>query len=105
MVLTELGRKVWAGDVGEQMKKKIPNGRFGYPEEIAACALFLASGAVKYSATAPATKESRSLARFHHSYSNHINRRLQDIGVVATITRRLGADDEIGGNVFMEMML
>jgi glycerol dehydrogenase len=43
VVLTELGRKAWAGEVGEQMKKKIPNGRFAYPEEIAACALFLAS--------------------------------------------------------------
>jgi glycerol dehydrogenase len=45
VVLTELGRKAWAGDVGEQMKKKIPNGRFAHPEEIAACALFLASQA------------------------------------------------------------
>ena len=45
VVLTELGRKAWAGEVGEQMKKKIPNGRFAYPEEIAACALFLASDA------------------------------------------------------------
>ena len=45
VVLTELGKKAWAGDVGEQMKKKIPAGRFAYPEEIAACALFLASEA------------------------------------------------------------
>jgi NAD(P)-dependent dehydrogenase (short-subunit alcohol dehydrogenase family) len=45
VVLTELGRKAWAGEVGEQMKKKIPNGRFAYPEEIAACALFLATDA------------------------------------------------------------
>jgi glycerol dehydrogenase len=45
VVLTELGRKAWAGEVGEAMKKKIPNGRFAYPEEIAACALFLASDA------------------------------------------------------------
>jgi NAD(P)-dependent dehydrogenase (short-subunit alcohol dehydrogenase family) len=45
VVLTELGRKAWAGEVGEQMKKKIPNGRFAYPEEIAACALFLAGDA------------------------------------------------------------
>jgi NAD(P)-dependent dehydrogenase (short-subunit alcohol dehydrogenase family) len=43
--LTELGRKAWAGEVGEAMKKKIPAGRFAYPEEIAACALFLASAA------------------------------------------------------------
>jgi NAD(P)-dependent dehydrogenase (short-subunit alcohol dehydrogenase family) len=45
VVLTELGKKAWAGEVGEQMKKKIPAGRFAYPEEIAACALFLASDA------------------------------------------------------------
>jgi len=60
---------------------------------------------VKYRTTARATKESRGFARFHHSYSKHINRRVQDIGVAATTTRRLVADDEIGGNVFMEMML
>lgn len=47
----------------------------------------------------------RCLARFHHSYSNHINRGLQDIGVVATTTGRLVADDEIGGSVVKEMML
>ena len=45
VVLTELGKKAWAGEVGEAMKKKIPFGRFAQPEEIAACALFLASGA------------------------------------------------------------
>jgi NAD(P)-dependent dehydrogenase (short-subunit alcohol dehydrogenase family) len=45
VVLTELGRKAWAGEVGEAMKKKIPTGRFADPEEIAACALFLASDA------------------------------------------------------------
>jgi NAD(P)-dependent dehydrogenase (short-subunit alcohol dehydrogenase family) len=45
VVLTELGKKAWAGEVGEQMRKKIPAGRFAYPEEIAACALFLASDA------------------------------------------------------------
>jgi NAD(P)-dependent dehydrogenase (short-subunit alcohol dehydrogenase family) len=45
VVLTELGRKAWAGDVGEAFKKKIPLGRFAYPEEIAAAALFLASNA------------------------------------------------------------
>ena len=45
VVLTELGRNAWAGEVGERMKEKIPAGRFAYPEEIAACALFLASEA------------------------------------------------------------
>ena len=43
VVLTELGKKAWAGDVGEQMKKLIPNGRFAYPDEIASVAVFLAS--------------------------------------------------------------
>lgn len=45
VILTELGKKAWAGEVGEVMKKKIPAGRFGYPEEVAAVALFLASDA------------------------------------------------------------
>lgn len=45
VVLTELGKKAWAGKVGEAFKKTIPAGRFAYPEEIAACALFLASDA------------------------------------------------------------
>ena len=45
VILTELGKKAWAGEVGEAMKKKIPAGRFGYPEEVAAVALFLASDA------------------------------------------------------------
>jgi NAD(P)-dependent dehydrogenase (short-subunit alcohol dehydrogenase family) len=45
VTLTELGKRVWAGDVGEAMKKKIPVGRFAYPEEIAAVALYLASDA------------------------------------------------------------
>ncbi|HAM1157640.1 TPA: D-threitol dehydrogenase [Listeria monocytogenes] len=44
-ILTELGKKAWAGQVGEDMKKLIPAGRFGYPEEVAACALFLVSDA------------------------------------------------------------
>jgi 2-deoxy-D-gluconate 3-dehydrogenase len=44
VVETELGRKAWAGEVGEAMKRKIPAGRFAQPEEIALAALFLASG-------------------------------------------------------------
>jgi NAD(P)-dependent dehydrogenase (short-subunit alcohol dehydrogenase family) len=43
VVLTELGKKAWAGEKGEAMKKLIPTGRFALPEEIAATALFLAS--------------------------------------------------------------
>lgn len=45
VILTELGKKAWAGEVGEAMQKKIPVRRFGYPEEVAAVALFLASDA------------------------------------------------------------
>ncbi len=45
VVLTELGKKAWAGEVGEAMKLKIPTRRFADPAEIAACALFLASDA------------------------------------------------------------
>lgn len=45
VVETELGKKAWAGEVGEAMKRKIPSGRFAQPEEIAFAALYLASGA------------------------------------------------------------
>ncbi|HET7313483.1 MAG TPA: D-threitol dehydrogenase [Salinisphaera sp.] len=45
VALTELGRRAWAGEVGERMKEKIPARRFVYPEEIAGCALYLASDA------------------------------------------------------------
>jgi len=43
VVLTELGKKAWAGAKGEAMKGQIPSGRFAEPEEIAAAAVFLAS--------------------------------------------------------------
>ncbi|WJH38862.1 D-threitol dehydrogenase (plasmid) [Aliirhizobium terrae] len=43
VVLTELGKKAWAGEKGENAKKRIPTGRFAYPQEIAAAAVFLAS--------------------------------------------------------------
>ncbi len=45
VILTALGKKAWAGEVGEAMKKKIPAGRFGYPEEVAGAAVYLASQA------------------------------------------------------------
>jgi NAD(P)-dependent dehydrogenase (short-subunit alcohol dehydrogenase family) len=45
VILTELGEKAWSGEKGEKAKKEIPLGRFGYPEEVAAIALFLASDA------------------------------------------------------------
>jgi D-threitol dehydrogenase (NAD+) len=45
VVLTELGRKAWAGEKGEALKTQIPTGRFAYPDEIAAAAIYLASSA------------------------------------------------------------
>lgn len=45
VVLTDLGRQAWAGPRGEALKRLIPTGRFAYPEEIAAAAVFLASDA------------------------------------------------------------
>ena len=45
VVLTELGHKAWDGPRGDELKKHIPVGRFAYPNEIAAAAVFLASEA------------------------------------------------------------
>lgn len=45
VVLTELGRKAWDGPHGDALKKLIPTGRFAYPDEIAAAAIYLASDA------------------------------------------------------------
>jgi NAD(P)-dependent dehydrogenase (short-subunit alcohol dehydrogenase family) len=45
VVLTELGHKAWDGPRGEALKQLIPTGRFAYPNEIAATAVFLASEA------------------------------------------------------------
>jgi D-threitol dehydrogenase (NAD+) len=47
VVLTELGHKAWDGPRGEALKKLIPSGRFAYPDEIAAAAVFLASDAAE----------------------------------------------------------
>lgn len=44
VVLTDLGRKAWAGPKGDAMKAQIPTGRFAEPDEIAAAAVFLVSG-------------------------------------------------------------
>jgi NAD(P)-dependent dehydrogenase (short-subunit alcohol dehydrogenase family) len=45
VTLTEMAKKAWAGKPGEEMKKKIPMGRFVYPDEVAAMAAFLGSDA------------------------------------------------------------
>ena len=43
VVLTDLGRKAWAGPKGDAHKAQIPKGRFATPDEVAAAAVFLAS--------------------------------------------------------------
>jgi D-threitol dehydrogenase (NAD+) len=45
VVLTDLGIKAWDNPKGDALKKLIPTGRFAYPSEIAAAAVFLASDA------------------------------------------------------------
>lgn len=45
VVLTDLGRAVWAGEKGERAKEAIPTGRFAVPEEVAGLAVYLASPA------------------------------------------------------------
>lgn len=42
VVDTPLGRKAWAGQVGQAMRALIPTGRFAQPEEVARLAVFLA---------------------------------------------------------------
>ena len=45
VVETELGRRAWAGEVGDAMRARIPTRRFAQPAEVAFAALYLASGA------------------------------------------------------------
>lgn len=45
IILTPMGEENWNNERGKEFKKKIPAHRFGYPEEVAACAVFLASDA------------------------------------------------------------
>jgi 2-deoxy-D-gluconate 3-dehydrogenase len=47
IVETALGKKAWAGELGEKAKLQIPVGRFAQPEEIAGLVLYLVSDAAK----------------------------------------------------------
>ena len=43
VVATELGKRAWAGAIGDEMRAAIPAGRFAEPEEIAAAIGYLAT--------------------------------------------------------------
>lgn len=45
IVATDLGKRVWQGEMGEKAKNEIPAGRFAEPEEVAALVGYLSSGA------------------------------------------------------------
>ncbi|AZC31899.1 D-threitol dehydrogenase [Pseudomonas chlororaphis] len=47
IVETALGKKAWAGELGERAKLQIPVGRFAQPEEIAGLVLYLLSDAAQ----------------------------------------------------------
>lgn len=45
VIVSEMSKVGWAGEKGDIMKRKIPAGRFGVAEEVAAMAVYLASDA------------------------------------------------------------
>jgi len=45
VVLTPMAREFWSGERGDDLMKKIPIGRFGEADEIAACCVYLVSDA------------------------------------------------------------
>jgi len=45
VILTRMGEASWNNEKGAALKQQIPSRRFGFPEEVAACAVYLASDA------------------------------------------------------------
>ncbi|MGI6154294.1 MAG: GolD/DthD family dehydrogenase [Christensenellaceae bacterium] len=45
ITMTPMAEEVWGGKEGDEFLEKVPIGRFAQPDEVAACALFLASDA------------------------------------------------------------
>ena len=45
VIKTPMTKEYWSGERSENLLKRMPVGRFGYPEEVAACFVFLASDA------------------------------------------------------------
>jgi len=43
IIMTDMGKKAWAGEKGERMLERIPLRKFGQPEDVAFTAAFLAS--------------------------------------------------------------
>jgi len=45
VILTRMGEASWNNEKGDALRQQIPSRRFGFPEEVAACAVYLGSDA------------------------------------------------------------